>query len=443
MASEVVIMCKSPFFTTQILLVLLIQMMGISSVLAEGSSSKETCPETYNAYNIEEFWDLYESGINECIYLRDVTFDNLSIDELILNNSTLVLVNFVNTYIEKFHLKNVRIESSKFIKAEFGYFSTIKDTRVEGSELIGTNFATIKNKGGVSIKNIVFGCHGDPEFEIYHYPKILAESYPFPCSSLSKDFILEDENNYNSNVFIRDGEKIRTIYIDHEEFDEDLLIHLAKRHRELGYYSEAKEFIYLSKHLRVVNSVIDFDEMYLVRFGSNYSRCSEVEDSQKEYECEKGVTTYTKIKALIEYYIFDVTSRYGLEPDRTLYIWMMSVFFFCIIYLVLSIEFKKAHTIDKIMLRNNSEEKRLSLPQPELKSSIASALHIIWFSYLNSLNFGIGNAKVKNFFSRLQSSDFTYTTTGLIRFISGLQIIVSLVLFAIFFYSIYESYVIT
>ncbi len=134
-----------------------------------------------------------------------------------------------------------------------------------------------------------------------------------------------------------------------------------------------------------------------------------------------------------KWFFFDLTSAYGLEPARALWILLGLYTLFAIPYMVAAnVPISEKAAIWRVWFK---DESRASNPDARRLAVDARALMIpvwgLYFSLLSTFRIGWRDLNIGNWLSRLNPHDYEVQATGWVKVISGVQSLLSVYLIAI------------
>ena len=154
-----------------------------------------------------------------------------------------------------------------------------------------------------------------------------------------------------------------------------------------------------------------------------------------------------RVEAAFQYVFFEVTCKYGMLPGLPLAIMGIFALIFSVPYLfVLLGKHRESRSdiwvgIDDESIRCNRERKRRlralrsMRPAPTWRARLrlvrrAVAL-ALYFSILTAFRVGFREINVGNWITRMQCREYTLRATGWVRFVSGVQSLISVYLMAL------------
>jgi hypothetical protein len=154
------------------------------------------------------------------------------------------------------------------------------------------------------------------------------------------------------------------------------------------------------------------------------------------------------VEAKFSWLLFDLTSQYGMSPGNPLRILSALIFVFCIPYMV-AIETRGQSGIwaiwpaERIHKESDCEAptrvtERFFFPNAHGKwwdpgPSTRAFLGGYYFSLLSAFNIGWRDLNVGNWITRMQPHEYVLRGTGWVRFVSGIQSLISVYLVALWF----------
>jgi uncharacterized protein YjbI with pentapeptide repeats len=165
------------------------------------------------------------------------------------------------------------------------------------------------------------------------------------------------------------------------------------------------------------------------------------------YEYVVSYTRDFKTRAEVEAgrILFNVTCKWGMEPERPLFILVFLIGLFSIPYAV-SISMRRKTDGIWQSWSPGRIRKDLGSDSPQLISSrgLKIILVAVYFSILSAFNIGWRDLNVGNWISRIQPREYTLHATGWVRCVSGIQSLISVYLLVLWFLTYFgrpfESY---
>ena len=177
---------------------------------------------------------------------------------------------------------------------------------------------------------------------------------------------------------------------------------------------------------------------------------------------KKERNLFSKVEVYLGWFFFELTCKWGMAPERPMFILAGLIVVFSLFYMVSLMLKKKKDGIWKIWM---SERVRTDLPfrkkdyrptwrikrsetgPPELLfcKTIFSVLgYGIYFSIISAFHVGWRELNVGNWIARIQPREYTLRASGWVRVVSGIQSLISVYLFALtiltYFGRPFESY---
>jgi hypothetical protein len=185
------------------------------------------------------------------------------------------------------------------------------------------------------------------------------------------------------------------------------LVSLRMQFRDAGYREQERQITYALKHSETVIKL-------------------EKDDDKSSFDHGLAV-----VDASFNYLLFGLTTKWGLQPWRAL----VAVFVFIVLFAPAYWWALRNPGADGIWRVWNEFRQRQDLGKDDAKRPIQLRGIKAWrlalfFSLGSAFNIGWRELNIGNWISRLQRYEFTYTATGLIRTVCGVQSLLSVYLFA-------------
>jgi hypothetical protein len=185
------------------------------------------------------------------------------------------------------------------------------------------------------------------------------------------------------------------------------LVSLRMQFRDAGYREQERQITYALKHSETVIKL-------------------EKDDDKSSFDHGLAV-----VDASFNYLLFGLTTKWGLQPWRAL----VAVFVFIVLFAPAYWWALRNPVADGIWRVWDEFRQRQDLGKSDAERPIQ--LHgmkawrlALFFSLGSAFNIGWRELNIGNWISRLQRYEFTYTATGLIRTVCGVQSLLSVYLFA-------------
>ncbi len=140
---------------------------------------------------------------------------------------------------------------------------------------------------------------------------------------------------------------------------------------------------------------------------------------------------FSKGESLFNLVLFEVTCEYGMSPGRTLLILGALILFFSLLYMIVL----KTGGQDGIWKVWPADRIRKDKGEKEPIRLLTNNWGMLWiglyFSLLSAFHIGWRDFNVGNWITRMQLNEYTLRATGWVRFISGLQSLISVYLLAL------------
>lgn len=151
---------------------------------------------------------------------------------------------------------------------------------------------------------------------------------------------------------------------------------------------------------------------------------------KKIFECG-----YNLFEGIFYYIAFEITCKYGLSPKRSIFILISLILIFSIPYTI-SIKMQKKDKKDGIWIVWSSERMRKDIGNdtPSLLSINNFRQALKWglfFSILSAFHIGWRDLNVGSWINHMQYREYTLSSTGWVRFLSGFQSLLSVYLLAL------------
>jgi hypothetical protein len=162
--------------------------------------------------------------------------------------------------------------------------------------------------------------------------------------------------------------------------------------------------------------------------------------------------THQPFERWVNYLFFDLTCEYGAAPGRALII-AGGFAFICTLIYILAQYFPgqkggiwvvwDEHRIDKT--EGSDVPRRLTAGFPSaqdqgwMRRTVSISLLAIYFSVLSMLRIGWHELNVGTWLSRLQFREYSLRATGWVRFVSGLQSLISIYLVVLVILTYFET----
>lgn len=155
--------------------------------------------------------------------------------------------------------------------------------------------------------------------------------------------------------------------------------------------------------------------------------------------------SFDRIEAYLGWFFFELTCKWGMVPERPLFILAGLIVFFSIFYILSLIIKNKKDGIWKYWIKERSR-KDIGNDEPELLTRKwgSAVLNGFYFSILSAFHIGWRDLNVGNWIARIQPREYTLRASGWVRVVSGIQSLISVYLFALtiltYFGRPFESY---
>jgi uncharacterized protein YjbI with pentapeptide repeats len=138
-----------------------------------------------------------------------------------------------------------------------------------------------------------------------------------------------------------------------------------------------------------------------------------------------------RIGRLFDYIFFELTTRWGMDPGRALWVLLGLIPVFAVAY-VIALRVPGKNGIWRVWT-DSRVRKDLGTAQPErLQVGWLAAIWLgLYFSVLSAFRIGWRELNVGNWIERLQTGEYTLAATGWARTVSGVQSLASVYLLAI------------
>lgn len=181
------------------------------------------------------------------------------------------------------------------------------------------------------------------------------------------------------------------------------LVYMREQYKKLGLKEEERKLTYaINSHIPIV-----------YEYGTGAS----LEVPNYEY--------------WVKYIAFNLTTKWGMEPGRSLRMLFYLILLFSVpYYFSLIINGKDGLWI---VWGENRARKDLGAEEPEkvVIGKIKSIYIAIYFSFLSAFHFGWRDINVSGWIARIQPQEYSYTATGWVRVLSGVQSLISVYLLVI------------
>lgn len=194
----------------------------------------------------------------------------------------------------------------------------------------------------------------------------------------------------------------------------------------------------LIRYLESPSTLLDFRDYYNSHGFRDAERVFTFNIKRSENNIRKAniYSSETPLFAKIEYWFnhisFDLTVGWGLYTSNALLLLFIQILFFSGFYFVAILHNTKGDNgIWKVWDETRVHDTERGMTELLSHGIMLSMFYGYYFSLLSSFRFGWKEYNIGEWIARMQSKEFTLKPTGIIRFISTLQSVISLYLLSI------------
>lgn len=193
------------------------------------------------------------------------------------------------------------------------------------------------------------------------------------------------------------------------------LIELRESFRRAGMRTQERQITYAIKHTELL---LPWRKI--------------ISDVEKKDSLERQYGMMEALESISAFVLFDFTTRWGMTPGRALRQGAVLLVVCWIIYFGILLSGNTQHAIWRVWSDEpgyrNGRRKRQEMLRPNVSSSLMIGLQ---FSLLSMFHIRWRELDFGSWISRMQTREYVYRPTGLVRTVSGLQSMVSVYLVAI------------
>jgi hypothetical protein len=300
-------------------------------------------------------------------YFVEVNFESAGLDRSNLNGANLAGANLSNALLRGATLRNSNLTSAKLSGAHLDS-ADLTEANLLAADLRDAFLRGTRFRGARVYNVDLRGARFEPE----DLPEI---------NSLATAKNLSQTNWY---------------------FSPQGLVKLRNAFKDAGYRSQEREVTYAIKHSELLGTDLTRDD---------------------------GVGG--RVDRTFRYIFFELTTRWGMEPGRALWLLLGLIPVFALPYVV-ALRSPGKNGIWRVWTEKRIRQD-LGGTQPErLQVGWLTALPLgLYFSLLSAFHIGWRELNVGSWIQRLQSSEYTLGATGWVRTVSGIQSLLSVYLLAI------------